>query len=812
MTIPMNSGEVMSDKAASLIGQSMLRVEDARLLRGAGRFVDDIKLAGILHAAFVRSSVAHGNIGRLDTEAARHSAGVRAVFTYNDLRGVLTCDRIPLALPSGGIRFNVDPLVLAHDEVCYVGEPVALVVAESRRVAEDAAALVELEIKPLAVVVDPYEGLQPGAPRARLKCPDNLVARTAITYGDVAAAFARAAHTVQERFRIHKGCGHSMEARGVLARYDAGEDRLDVWDSTQMPHRAKAILVHALGLAEHQVRVVAPDVGGGFGPKAVFHPEELAIPTAALLLGRPIKWIEDRFESFTATTQERLQDWNLEAAFDVKGRLLAIRGRLCHDHGASTPYGVALPYNAGTNLIGPYILPAYHLDIDLCLTNMVPATPTRGAGRPQGTYVMERLLDAAARELGISREEVRRRNLIPAEQMPYRIPVVQRDGSAMTYDSGDYPESQRRALEVADWADFPTRQEAARRNGRRLGIGLANYVEGTGRGPFESAEIRIGPSGKIVVCSGASAQGQGVNTMLAQIAAAVLGIAPQQVHVVAGDTAATPLGLGAYASRQAVTAGNAVYLAATNVAEKAKKAAAELLEASPDDLELSDGAVRVKGVPGLSRSLAEISRALSGVPGFALPGNMPPGLAAAVDFQTSGLTYTNGTHVVEAEVDVETGAVRLTRYVVVHDCGRMINPMMVEGQVMGGVVHGIGATLLEWMRHDDEGQPMTTTFADYLLPTCDVVPPIEIHHIESPTPLNPLGVKGAAESGTIGAPAAIVSAIENALYPLDVRIRDLPVTPARLRALIRAASHSGTGTSGSAARTLQSNGERASCD
>jgi carbon-monoxide dehydrogenase large subunit len=663
-----------------------------------------------------------------------------------------------------------------------------LVLGESRRIAEDAAALVDLVIRPLRAVIDPHEGLQPGAPQARLECADNLVARTAITYGDIAAAFAGAAHTVRERFRIDKGCGHSMEPRGVLARFDAAEDRLDVWDSTQMPHRAKAVLVMSLGRAEHQVRVVAPDVGGGFGPKAVFHPEELAIPAAALLTGCAVKWVEDRFESFTATAQERLQDWDMEAAFDAEGKFLGIRGRLCHDHGACTPYGIALPYNAGTNLIGPYVLPAFHLDIDLCLTNMVPATPTRGAGRPQGTYVMERLLDGVARELGIGRDEVRRRNLIATEQLPYRVPVLQRDGSAMMYDSGDYPEAQRRVLAAAGWADFPARREAARRDGRWLGIGLANYVEGTGRGPFESASIRIGPSGQIVVCSGASAQGQGVKTMLAQIAAAVLGVSPEQVHVIAGDTAATPLGLGAYASRQAVTAGNAIYLAALSVAEKAKKAAAELLEAAPDDLELRDGTVRLKGVPGFSRSLAEVARVLSGVPGFALPGNMPPGLAAETDFQTAGLTYTNGAHVAEVEVDIETGGVKVTRYVVVHDCGRMINPMMVEGQVMGGVVHGIGATLLEWMRYDDQGQPMTTSFADYLLPTCDIVPPIEIHHMESPTPLNPLGVKGAAESGTIGAPAAIVSAIEDALGEFNIRIRDLPVTSARLRALIRAAS------------------------
>jgi aerobic carbon-monoxide dehydrogenase large subunit len=668
-----------------------------------------------------------------------------------------------------------------------VGEPVALVVAESRQVAEDAAALVALDLEPLPAVVDPRAGLDAGAPKARRDCPDNLVAHWVVKYGDADGAFVKAAHRVSERFRIHKGGGHSIEARAVLARYDAHDDLLTVWDSTQMPHKTKRVLVEALGLSEERLRVIAPDVGGGFGPKNPFYPEELAIPAAALLLRRPIKWSEDRRESFTATNHERVQDWELEAAVDGEGKLLAIRGHLRHDHGAATPSGLSLPQNSATNLIGPYALPTYALEISLCLTNLVPATSTRGAGRTQGTFVMERLLDCIADELALPRDEVRRRNLISPQQMPYATPVVTRDGLAMTYDSGDYPECQRRTLAAAGWSDFPARREAARREGRWLGIGLANYVEGTGRGPFESAAVRVGPSGKVFVTTGAAAQGQGTRTMLAQLVAGVLGVSTCQVHVTDGNTAASPLGLGAYASRQAVTAGNAAHLAATMVADKARKAVSTMLEVSADDLELANGEVRVKGVPQLKRTLAEVAHALSGVPGFALPGNIAPGLAAATDFQPPALTYTNGTHVVEAEVEIETGGVRLTRYVVVHDCGRMINPMMVEGQVHGAVVHGIGSTLLEWMRYDDAGQPLTVTFTDYLLPTADLVPPIEIHHMESPTPLNPLGVKGAAESGTIGAPAAIVSAIEDALRPLNVRIRELPVTPARLRALIEAA-------------------------
>ena len=777
----------MSTESRSFGGRPVLRLEDRALLRGAGRFVDDLELPGLLHATFVRSPVAHARLRSVNAAKARALPGVRAVLSYGDLRPLLAHDRIALALPLAAIRFHVDPHPLAARELCYAGEPIAMVVAESRGLAEDAASLVGLDVEPLPAVLDARAGLAPDAPKARLDCPDNLVAHWVVSYGDVEGAFAGAARRFPQRFRLHKGGGHSMEPRGVVARFDRAENLLTVWDSTQMPHRAKRVLVEALGLAEHQIRVIAPDVGGGFGPKNPFYPEELAVPAAALLLKRPIKWIEDRRESFTATNHERMQDWDMEVAIDPDGRLGAIRGHLRHDHGASTPSGLSLPQNAVTNLIGPYVLPALRLEVSCCLTNMVAATSTRGAGRSQGTFVMERLLDRIADELGLPRDEVRRRNLIAPHAMPYVTAVKTRDGLPMTYDSGDYIECQRRVLAAAGWTDFPARRAAAQSAGRMLGIGLANYVEGTGRGPFESAGVRIGPSGQIMVTTGAADQGQGTQTMLAQIAAWALGVRPEDVKVTAGDTAASPLGLGAYASRQTVTAGNAVHLAARVVAEKARQAASSMLEAAPEDLELADGAVRVRGVPGLNRTLKQIAQALDGVAGFALPPNTSPGLAATTDYQPPAMTYTNGAHVVEAEVDPETGAVRLTRYVVVHDCGRMISPMMVEGQIHGGVVHGISATLFEWMRYDDRGQPLTVTYGDYLLPTADVVPRIEIHHMESPTPLNPLGVKGAAESGTIGAPAAIVSAIEDALRPLKVRITELPVTPARLLALIEAA-------------------------
>ena len=769
------------------LARPALRVEDAALLRGRGRFVDDIALPGLLHASFVRSPVAHARLNGIDVSAARALPGVPAVFTYRDLRSLIGHDRIPLALPVAAIRHHVDPSWLAEKEMCFAGEPVAIVVAESRALAEDAANLVVLDYEDLPAVTDPVAAVGAGAPKARLDCADNLLAQWALKYGDAERAFASAAHRIAQRFRIHKGGGHAIETRAVLARYDGTEELLTVWDGTQMPHKAKRVIVDTLGFAESQVRVIAPHVGGGFGPKNPFYPEELVVPAAAYLLGAPVKWIEDRRESFTATNHEREQDWDLEAAIDADGRLLAVRGKVHHDHGSATPSGLSTAQNSATNFLGPYVLPAVNIGFAVCLTNFAPATSSRGAGRPQGTYVMERLLDRIAEHLSLPRDEIRRRNLIGPEQMPYVTEVVTRDGLPMTYDSGDYPESQRRALEAAGWHDFPARQEAARRQRRFIGLGLANYVEGTGRGPFESVSVRIGPSGKIVVATGATDQGQGTHTMLAQLAAETFGVTLDRVQVIAGDTAASPLGHGSYASRQAVTAGSALHIAAGMVAAKAKAVASAMLEVAADDLELVDGEVRVRGVPGLKKSLGEIAHALSGVAGFSLPAGVTPGLAASNDFVPPAITYTNGTHVCEVEVDPETGHVRLKRYIVVHDCGRMISPMMVEGQVHGAVAHGVGSTLYEWMRYDASGQPQTVTFADYMLPTSDTIPPIEIHHMESPTPLNPLGVKGAAESGTIGAPAAIISAIEDALRPFGVRVNDLPATPERLLRLIQSA-------------------------
>ncbi len=759
------------------VGQSVPRIEDRALLRGQARFIDDIHPADLLHAVMVRSEVAHGQLEAVDLEPARALPGVAAAFALADLAPHLTSTRIPLAMPSPAIHHEVNPEVLAGREVVHIGQPIAVIVATSRAVAEDAAGLVRCDIAPLPAVADPVDALAQGAPRALSQLPDNLCASFTTAYGDIDAAFRGAAHTVTIALHQHKGGGMAMECRAVLAAYDDVQDLLTVWDGTQMPHRAKGLIVDLLGWREDQVRVICPDVGGGFGPKFVFYSEEIVIPLLAWLLRRPVKWIEDRREHLIATTQERDQYWSLEAAVDADGRLRGIRGSLVHDHGAFTPYGLTIPFNAVTNLLGPYHLPAYALTARLAFTNKIAATPTRGAGRPQGTFVMERVLDEVARALRIDRAEVRRRNLILPEQMPYATPLKTRDGGTMIYDGGDYPATQAAALKMAGYGSFAERQETARKAGRLIGIGIANYVEGSGRGPFESAVVRVGPSGAVTVASGVTAQGQGIATALAQIAADALDVALDAVSVTIADTMATSLGVGAFASRQAAVGGAAVHHAALAVRDKALSAAAQMLDASAQDLEITDGIVRLRQRPEPALHLGEIARALTALPGYAIPAGSTPGLEASVTFAPEAMSYCNGCHVAEVEVDVETGGVSVTRYVVVHDSGRLINPRIVEGQIVGGLVHALGNALLEELVFDGDAQPLSTNFAEYLLANAVGLPRIEIKHMVTPTPLNPLGAKGAGESGTLPVTAAIASAVEHALAPFEVRIRRVPIRP-----------------------------------
>ncbi|NKC33513.1 xanthine dehydrogenase family protein molybdopterin-binding subunit [Falsiroseomonas selenitidurans] len=770
--------------AGRLVGRDVARVEDAALIRGRGRFVDDIAPPGALHAAFLRSPHAHARILRVDTAAARALPGVQAVLLADDLRPHLTDMRLVVALPSPSYRLELHRPILAAAEVAHVGEALAVVIADSRALAEDALALIEVDYDPLPAIADCDAALLPDAPLAHSGADSNLVAQMTVAYGDVDAAFAAAPHRFAETLHIHRGGSHSMECRGVVALHDATEDRLTVWSSTQTPHAAKRLLCDLLDMDESRLRVVTPDVGGGFGPKLVFYPEEVVVPLAARLLGRPVKWIEDRAEHFVATTQERDQSWRVEIATDAAGRILGLRGDLVHDHGAWTARGVNVPQGAVAAMPLAYMVPAFRMTIRAAVTNKVPVTPVRGAGQPQGVFAMERLLDRAAQGLGLDRAEIRRRNLVPADRMPYATPLKTRGGIAVTLDSGDYPRCQQMALDAIDWAGFPARQQAARLAGRHLGIGLANYVEGTGRGPFEQVSVRVEPSGRIVVASGAAAMGQSTATMLAQIVAEQLGADVADIRVITGDTAATPLGIGGSNSRQAVLAGSSAHVAALKVREKALAIAGTMLEVATEDLEIEAGAVRVKGAPGLCVTLAAIARAAAGQPGFMLPGGRGPGLAATEEVVIDAMTYANGTAAVEVAVDVETGGVTILRLVFAHDCGRALHPRIVDGQLMGGIAHGIGNALYEHMRFDEQAQPISTTLADYLLVTATEMPPVEILHLHSPTPLNPLGIKGVGEAGVIPIPAAVAAAVEDALAPFGARIRRVPLSPVDVVALV----------------------------
>ena len=769
---------------AKWFGAAVKRKEDPALLAGRGRFIDDIRLPGTLHAAFVRSAYPHAMIRGIDTAAAKAHTGVHLVLTFADLPDELRQNALPLFVPSPAITQLHMPFALANREAVYAGEPLAVVVADSRQVAEDAAALVEVDYDPLPGVADCSAAMAPGSPRAHVGATSNIAARLPITIGDPDAAFAGAAHVVRERITIHRGGPFFMECRGLVASYDAVTDGYTVYISSQGSHRIKRGLLDVLDLNDNQMHVITPDVGGGFGPKGAIYPEYPCVAASAKMLGRPVKWIEDRRENFLCTHQERDQLWEMELAADRGGKILGLRGRLLHDTGAFIPWGLVLPWIAATTVPGPYVIPNFRIELNAVYTNMISTTPVRGAGRPQGVFVMERLMDRLAETVGLDRAEVRRRNFITPAQMPYKVGIVSRDGRPVTYDSGDYPTTQTRALDAAGYSDFPARQATALREGRYIGIGISNAVESTGLGPYEGATVRVSTTGKVVLYTGATPQGQSHKTTLAQIAADQLGVSYQDVTVATADTKEIAFGVGTFAARTAVNAGSSAHLAAIALAKKIKLIAADMLEVSPDDLDLRDGFAQVRGVPGLKKSFREIAVRSIGMPGFAMPGGLDPGLEHTAYFQPDQSTYANGTHVAEVEVDSETGAVAILRYTLLHDCGTVINPMVVEGQVIGGLAHGIGNALFERLHYNSGAQPQSTSFADYLLPTAPDMPPVAIVHSETASPLNPLGVKGAGEGGTIAAIAAIIGAVENALAPFGVKINEAPISPARIVALV----------------------------
>jgi carbon-monoxide dehydrogenase large subunit len=765
---------------SALIGARVPRIEDYKLLRGGGRFIDDIISPGALSAAFARSPHPHALIRGVDASAARAMPGVIAVLTLDDLTPVLKQRRMMRVSNSGTQLDESWPFALADGEVSFVGEPVAIVIAADRYVAEDAAALVAVDYDVLPAATDCRTAAN--APAVRRALGSNLVISYKVGYGDIEAAFAKAAHVVHEELWVHRGAGHSMEGRGILA--EVSDRETSIWASTQKAHDLRYAFADYIALDESRLRVATPDVGGGFGPKLCVYSEDVAVVAAATLLRRSIKWIEDRRENFTNAAQERDQYWSIEMAADADGRVRGIRGRLIHDIGAYALQDLNIPYNSATTLTGCYLVPALAMEVAAVHTNKAPVSSVRGAGYPQAAFAMERLMDGMARAFKLDRAELRRRNLIPAEKMPYMKPLKTRAGETMQYDSGDYPGCQAEILRHASWDEFPRRQAAARADGRYIGIGIAHGVKGTGRGPFEFGGVRVSPTGHIFVSTGAAAMGQGLATALAQICAESFGVRAEDVTVTSGDTAAAALGLGGFASRQTVTAGSSVHIAAQTVAAKARKLASHLLEAAEEDLEIADGEVRVVGAPQLSVKLGELARILKGAPGYGFPPGMDPGLHADATFRVDKLAYSNACHVVEVEVDLETGHVRIVRYVAIQDAGRRVNPLIVEGQVHGGIAHGIGNGLFEWMGYDASGQPVTTTYADYLLPTATELPKFETLYKETPSPHNPLGVKGVGEVGVIPAAAAVISAIEDALAPFNVHIAQMPIAPHEIVELI----------------------------
>lgn len=775
-----------------LIGAPILRREDPRLLRGEGRYISDLSIPGMLTAAVVRSTHAHARILGVDPSRALALPGVVAVFTWRDLgaaqRPIPTFGQIPDAIHKAW-----QPMVrsapvypLAQQKVRYVGEPIALVVATDRYLAADAVELVDVTYDPLPVVVDVERAGSPDSPKLFDGWPDNTALHFKVSFGDVDAAFRTAAHRFSDRYYSHRYTGVPLEGRGILALPELSGRGLTVWTSHQLPHFHRATICEALGLPEHAVRAVQPDIGGGFGQKAGLYPEDVLIPFAAWRLGRPVKWLEDRREHFVASSHSREQLHDVEVAVDREGLLLGLRDRVLIDGGAYLTFPIVLPYLGLCHMLGPYRVPALSADIRTVLTNKVTSAPYRGAGRPEWVFVINRVMDRIARELRLDPAEVRRRNLIRAEEMPYPAGILYRDGTPMVLDSGDYPTTLERCLDAVGYESFRTTQAEEHRRGIYVGIGMACNVEATGIGPFEAARVRVDPSGEVAVYTGVTSQGQGHQTVFAQVCAERLGVSPDKITVVTGDTATIGFSRGTYHSRAAVTAGNAVYLAAEKVRAKLIRLTSHLLEVAPEDLEIADGSIRVRGAPDRAVSLARCAQIC--IPGAPLPPGIEPGLDETAYFNAPSVTWGNAAHAAIVRVDPETGSVKILRYVVVHDCGRVLNPLILDGQIHGGVVAGIGGALLEHLVYDQNGQLLTTTLMDYLLPTVADAPEIEILHQETLSPLNPLGVKGAGEGGTIGPPAVLAAAVEDALSPFGARITRTPISPTTVLAALREAA------------------------
>jgi carbon-monoxide dehydrogenase large subunit len=768
--------------ANPLIGRPLRRREDPRLLAGAGRYVADLRLPGALHLAFVRSPHAHARIAHIDVDAARALPGVAAVLTARDL------DARPIAVTFDGEGYHgADWPPLARDRVRFVGDPVAVVAARDRYVAEDAADLVEVVYEPLPAVASVAAALAEGAAAVHEGVPGNVYYRRDHAHGDVGAAFASAAVVVRGQFRHQRLAASPLEGRGIAVEPDAG--RLRVWASTQTPHLLRTALARSLGLAEDAVRVTVPDVGGGFGPKMHAYPEDVAAAAAARTLGRPVMWVEDRRENLLAMAQAREQVIEAALAADGDGRILGLRASVASDSGAYSIFPLTAALEAmGTAQImpGPYRVPAYAYATAAVATTKCPMGAYRGVGMTVGVFVMERLMDKLAAALGLDPAEVRRRNFVEPEAFPFAA------ATGLVYDSGRFAQTLTAALDALRYDDARREQARARAAGRLVGIGLASFVEYTGMGPRtfarrgmaevpgrDSATVMVDASGIAHVAVSCPSQGQGLETLYAQLAAGELGLDPAAVRVEPVDTDALPPGSGTFASRAAVSGGGAVVQAAGEVRARAVEVAARLLEAAAGDVTAAEGRFFVRGARERSVSWGQVAREAAGVASREGPTAGAPGLAAAATYEPPPAAFSNGAHAAVVEVDRDTGAVRVLRYAIAEDCGPQINPMLVEGQTHGGLAQGVGEALLEEVSHDGAGQPLATTFMDYLLPTVHEVPGAEIVHLETPSPITARGVKGMGESATIGSPACLANAVADAL---GRRVDVLPITPWRVLA------------------------------
>jgi CO/xanthine dehydrogenase Mo-binding subunit len=797
MTAPTRPQAVVPTGEGKLFGQPLIRREDPRLLRGDGRYLDDLG-RGALAAAFVRSPVAHARVTDIDVTDALDVEGLVAIYSYEDLPPRVA-EPLPLLIPHPSLTHPRTPYCLANGEVNHVGEAVVMVVATDRYVAEDVCELIRVSYETLPAVV----GIQKSRAASQLvhaDVPGNVAARHVQENGDARAAIAAAPHRVVLDLDIERSASMPMEGKGVLASWDADDRSLRVHSSTQTSTSVRMAVAAKLDLPPDRVEVIAPDVGGGFGMKIVHPwPEEILVPWAAMLLGQDVKWVEDRREHFVSSAHERGQLQHIEAGFDDGGRILGLDVTIWHDNGAYTPYGIIVPIVSTTQLLGPYKPGAYRAEFTSLYTNTVIVTPYRGAGRPQGVFAMERTMDAIAAYLGKDRIAVREANLIRPEDMPYDQGLIFQDGRPLIYDSGDYPALLEKIRTLVDWDGFEEVRQAARAEGRQVGIGLACYVEGTGMGPYEGAHVKVETSGEVVVSTGLTTQGQGHQTSFAQIAADVLGVPLDRITLITGDTRRFKYAVGTFASRAAVMSGNAIAVAAEKVAVKAKRIAAAALDAGvgPEGLEIVDGVVRVKQDPHISIPLGsvavlanplrysfdEATRAATQFAPVSDPDAPPiapgdePGLEATGYYSPARSTFASGAHAVVVETDPETAEIKILRYCVVHDCGTVINPRIVEGQVHGGVAQGIGGALYERLIYDEHGQLVNASFMDFLIPFATEIPTIETDHLVSPSGLNPLGIKGAGEAGVIPTSAAIASAIEDAEgFP----ITRMPISPSEL--------------------------------